>query len=48
MSLRVTFSNLFTFTVISKYGQEAAVEIELVSRPVYHVACQSVISKGNF
>ena len=48
MSLRVTFPNSITFTVTNEYGKGAAVEIELVFRPVYHVTCQWVISNGTF
>ena len=48
MSLRVIFSNSITFTVINEYGKGAAVEIESVFRPVYHVACREVLLNGSF
>ena len=38
MSLKGTLSNSITFTVINEYGKGAAVEIESIFRPVYHVA----------
>ena len=39
MSLRVTFSNSITFTMMNEYGKQASIEIESVFRPGYHVAC---------
>ena len=48
MSLRVTFSNSVTFTVINEYGKRAAVETESVFRSVYHVACGWFISNRFF
>ena len=39
MSLRVTFFNSITFTLINEYGKDAGVEIESVFRPVSDVAC---------
>ena len=39
MSLRVTFLNSITFTVINEYGKGPGVEIDLVFWPVYRVAC---------
>ena len=44
MSLRVTFSNLITLTVISEYGKDSAVDIESVFLPVFHVACRELLS----
>ena len=38
MSLRVTFSNSITFTLINEYGEGAGVDTESVLRSVYHVA----------
>ena len=48
MSLRVTFSNSTTFTVINEYGKGPAVAIELVFRPDYHVACEGSYQTGLF
>ena len=39
MSLRETFSNSITFTVISIYGKAAVVQIKTVFLPIYHVPC---------
>ena len=38
MSLRETLSKSITFTVMNESGKGALVEIEMVFRPVYHVA----------
>ena len=48
MSLRATLSNSITFTVSNEYGEGAGVEIELVLRPVYHVASQGFLWNGTF
>ena len=48
MSLRETLSNTITLTVMNEYGKGAVVEIETVFGPVYHVACQGVLSNGIF
>ena len=42
MSLRMTFANSITFTVINEYGKGAAVDTESVFWPIYHVACRGV------
>ena len=34
--------------MINEYGKGAAVEIESVFRPVYHIACEGVLSNGTF
>ena len=39
MSVRETFSNSITFTVINESGKGAAVEIETVFWPFYQVVC---------
>ena len=39
ISVRVTFSNSFAFTIINKYDNRAAVKISTVFRRVYHIAC---------
>ena len=46
MSLTETLFNSITFTVINEFGKGAAVEIETVFWPVYHIACQRILSKG--
>ena len=43
MSLRATLSKSITFTVSNEYGEGAGVEIELVLRPVYHVASRGFL-----
>ena len=48
MSLRVTFLNSITFTVINEYGKDAGVGIDSVFWPVYRVACWGVISNRTF
>ena len=48
MSLRGTLSNSIIFTVINEDGKGAAVEIETVFSPVYHVACEGVFRNGTF
>ena len=48
MSLRVTFSDSITFAVIKEYGKGAAIETESGFRPVYHVACQKILSNRTF
>ena len=48
MSLRATLSNSITFTVSNEYGEGAGVEIELVLRPVYHVASRGFLETGLF
>ena len=42
------FSNSITFTVITEDDKGALIKIESMLRPVYHVACQEVLSKGAF
>ena len=44
MSLRGTLSNSITFTEINEYGKGAALVIETVFWPVYHVACKGVLN----
>ena len=39
MSVRVTFYNLMTFTLMNEYGKGAGVDTESVVRAVYHVVC---------
>ena len=48
VSLRVTFSNSITFTVIKEYGKGDGAETGSLFPPVYHVACRGVISNGTF
>ena len=48
MSLRVTFSNSITYTVINEYGQGAGLKIESVIRPVDDVVCREVFSNSIF
>ena len=48
MSIRTTFSNSIAFEVIKENGKGAPVEIESVFRVIYNVACQGVLSNGNF
>ena len=42
------FCNAITFTVITQDDKDALIKIESVFRPVYHVACQDVLSNGSF
>ena len=42
------FCNAITFTVIIQDDEGALINIESVFRPVYHVACQEVLSNGSF
>ena len=42
------FCNSITFTVITRAGKRALINIESVFRTVYHVACQEVPSNGSF
>ena len=48
MSLTGALCNSITFKVINEYGKGAAVEIESVFRPDYHVACRGGSEKGIF
>ena len=48
MSLRVTFYNSISFTLINQDNKGASVEIESVFRPFYHVACRGVLLNGSF
>ena len=48
MSLRVTFANSITFTLIKEYGEGPGVDIESVLRPVYHVAWGEFVSNETF
>ena len=48
ISLKETFSNSVTLTVINKNGEGATVHIPTVLRPVYHVALQRILSSGTF
>ena len=41
------FRNSINFKVITQDDKRALIKIELVLRPVYHVACQDVVSNGN-
>ena len=40
--------NSITFTVIIEDDKGALIKIESVFRPVYHVACRRILSKGTF
>ena len=42
------FCNLITFTVIPQDDEGALINTESVLQPVYHVACQEVLSKETF
>ena len=42
------FCNSITFTVITQDDKGALIKIESVFLPVYHVACQEVLSNGSF
>ena len=42
------FFNSSTFTVITQDDKGAAINIESLFRPVYHVACREVLSNGSF
>ena len=42
------FYNSITFTVITQDDKGALIKIESVFRPVFHVACQEVLSNGTF
>ena len=42
------FSNFIALTVITKDDEDALFKIESVLGPVYHVACQEVLSKEAF
>ena len=42
------FCNLITFTVITQDDEGALINTQSVLRPVYHVACRGVLSKGTF
>ena len=42
------FCNPITFTVITRDGKHALIKIESVCWPVYHVACQEVLSNESF
>ena len=48
ISLKETFSNSFTFKMITKYGNAAVVQIATVFLPDYHVPCQIVRWNGYF
>ena len=48
MSLREALSNSITFTIIREYGKGAIVEIETMSWPFYHVACQRILWNETF
>ena len=48
MSLKVTFSNSITFTLINEYDEGSAVGTESVFLAVFHVACRDVLSNGTF
>ena len=48
MSLRVTFSNSITFTLMNQYGKGAGIKFESVFRRVYDVAGPRVLRKGCF
>ena len=43
VSLKETFCNVFTSTVIDKYGKGAIVQIATVFRPICHVVCRSFL-----
>ena len=42
------FCNSITLTVITQDDKGALIKIESVFLPVYHVACQEVLSNGSF
>ena len=42
------FCNSITFTVISHHDKGTLIKIESEFVPVYHVACQDVLSNGSF
>ena len=42
------FCDSITFTVMTQDDKGALINIESVLRPVYHVACREVLSKGSF
>ena len=42
------FCNSITFTVITQDNKGALIKIESVLQPVYHVACQWVLSNRSF
>ena len=42
------FWNSITFTVITQHDKGALIKIESEFLPVYHVACQDVLSNGSF
>ena len=46
--LKQTFSDSITFTMITKYGNGAVVQIATVFERDYHVACQRVLWNGTF
>ena len=46
--LKPTFSDSITFTMITKYGNGAVVQIATVFERVYHVACQRFLWNGTF
>ena len=43
MSLKGTFFDVITFTVINKYGKQATIQIATVFRPICHVVCRRVL-----
>ena len=46
--IKQTFSDSITFTMITKYGNGAVIQITTVFERVYHVACQRVLWNGTF
>ena len=43
VSLKETFSNASTFTVINKYCKGAVIQVATVSRPICFVVCLRVL-----
>ena len=42
------FCNSTTFTVITQDDKDILIKIEIVFRPIFHVACRDVLSNGSF
>ena len=43
ISIKDTFSNVISFTVIDTYCKGAVAQIATVFRPICHVVCRSVV-----